>query len=340
MELTLLLLAAAAVLVTIIATLRPIGLADHNASYVADFTSASHLKVGETVRVAGVEVGQVTGIDLTAQDLAEVHFRVSSEVPVSSTTKVAIRYLDLAGNRYLALDRGATDGTPQGSATIPVARTTPALDINDLLNGFRPLLRGLNGADLNALSLEIVQTLQGDGNGFGNLMAHTASLTQGLAARSNLISEVIGNLNGSIGLFADRHIQLEGLIASLSSLSGGLAADRVSITESISHIDDMTALTASLLSEARPSIKADVAQLGAIATTLSSQYGHDQIAYALNELPGKLARLSSTASYGSWFNYYICGVRIVTSASARGIDPVLAHLLEQIHLVDSAARCR
>lgn len=339
-QLSVLVLAAATVLVTIIATLHPIGLGAKSVSYAADFTSASHLKVGETVRVAGVEVGAVTSVEVTDNDLARVRFSVEADVPVSTTTHVAIRYLDLAGNRYVALDPGATPGTSQGAGVIPTTRTTPALDINELLNGFKPLFQGLSGADLNTLSLEIVQTLQGDGAGFGTLMAHTASLTQGLATRTQLIGQVIGNLNSSLGVFADRHVQLEGLITSLSSLTTGLAADRVSIGESISHIDDMTGLMASLFSRARPALQSDIGLLGRIAATLSSTYGHGQIAYAMDKLPDKLARLTSTAAYGSWFNYYICGVRVRISAQAQALDPALASVLEKIHLVDSSKRCQ
>ena len=59
----------------------------------------------------------------------------------------------------------------------------------------------------------------------------------------------------------------------------------------------------------------------------------------MNHLPDKLARLSATASYGSWFNYYVCGVRITTGTGGAAIDPVVKSIVEQLHLVDTSPRC-
>src|SRR5260221_10882483 len=54
---------------------------------------------------------------------------------------------------------------------------TCALPISTLLNGFKPLFKALTPADVNKLSYEIIQTLQGEGGTVNSLLAHTASLT-------------------------------------------------------------------------------------------------------------------------------------------------------------------
>ena len=57
-------------------------------------------------------------------------------------SRAVIRYDDLIGGRYLALEEGA-GGTKKLNPgdTIPLARTSPALDLDALIGGFRPLFR-------------------------------------------------------------------------------------------------------------------------------------------------------------------------------------------------------
>ena len=330
---------AVAITVTIAATIRPFGAQSARSTYRAVFASASRLEPGDDVRVAGVGVGKVRAVSVTADAKAEVTFDVDRDLPLTTSSRMEIRYLDLAGNRYLAVVNG-TGGTRQSTtAVIGPDRTQPALDLDDLLDGFKPLLVALSPNDVNSLTLDIVRTLQGDGSTVRELIARTASLTTGLARRDQLIGSVVRNLNLAVGSVADRHTQLEELIGQLRLLAGGLAADRSSVGEAIGHIDTMTALSADLLKRARPSTKADIAALRRVAETLSSPTGHAEIDHALTHLPDKLARLAATASYGSWFNYYVCGVRVTLGAGFPLLDEMINAQLQQLHAVDTSPRC-
>ncbi|WP_183407027.1 MCE family protein [Nocardioides marmorisolisilvae] len=331
---------ALVVTVTIAATIRPFGSHTATTGYRAVFTSASRLVPGDDVRVAGVAVGKVTGVSVTPDAKAEVSFTVAKDLPLLTTSRAEIRYLDLAGNRYLAVTEG--DGGPQQSPrrVIGTDRTQPALDLDDLLDGFKPLLVALSPSDVNKLTLDIVRTLQGDGSTVQHLIAKTASLTTGLAERDQLINDVVQNLNGAVGSIADHHTQLEELIGQLRQLAGGLASQRTDVGAAIGHIDELTRLSTTLLARGRPSIKADIAALQAVMETLSSPTGHAEIDHALNHLPDKLRRLTATAAYGSWFNYYVCGVRIHLATGVPATDNWLTAALEQVHVVDTAKRCQ
>lgn len=333
--------AALAITLTIAATIRPFGTSVDRTAYTALFDSASRLEPGDDVRVAGVAAGKVTGVSVTREGKAEVRFDLDSDLPLTTASRMEVRYLDLAGNRYLAVVGGDGDrAARQGSETvIGTDRTQPALDLDDLLDGFKPLLVALSPEDVNSLTLDIVQTLQGDGSSVRSLIARTASLTTGLAERDELIGSVVTNLNGALGSVADRHDQLEELIGQLRSLAGGLAADRTSVGDALGHIDTLTRLSADLLSRARPSTRADIAALRRIAETLSSPTGRAEIDHALDHLPDKLARLSATATYGSWFNYYVCGVRVKIGSGFPLLDAMLGDELQNLHVIDTSERC-
>lgn len=332
---------ALAITVTIAATIQPFGSPTPRRTYAAVFASASRIEPGDDVRVAGVAVGKVKGVSVTADAHARVTFDVDADLPLTTGSRAEVRYLDLAGNRYLAVvDADHTKPLQPAGQPIGIDRTQPALDLDDLLDGFKPLLVALSPGDVNSFTLDIVRTLQGDGSTVQSLIARTASLTTGLAERDRLITSVIGNLNVAVGSISDRHTKLEELIGQLRVLAGGLAKDKDTVGDAIGHLDTLTAITADLLTKARPSTKADIAALGKVAQTLASPLGHAEIDHALTHLPDKLARLTATASYGSWFNYYVCGVRVTLGAGFPLIDKFIDEQLRQIHVVDTAARCK
>ena len=91
-----------------------------------------------------------------------------------------------------------------------MTRTTPALDLTVLFNGFKPLFQALSPADINKLSYEIVQVFQGEGGTLESLLAHTASVTSTLADRDQVIGDLIDNLNEVLDHLGDRDEQLSG----------------------------------------------------------------------------------------------------------------------------------
>jgi virulence factor Mce-like protein len=279
-------------------------------TYHAIFTDAAGVLSGDDVRVAGVRVGEVKKISLYQGHLAEVTFTVAKDGPFSAgmprSTLAQIRYRNLIGQRYVSLAEGpGTQGDllPPGG-TIPVTQTQPALDLTTLFNGFRPLFRVLEPADVNRLAFQIVQTLQGEGGTVNSLLAHVASLTNTIADRDKIIGDVIDNLNQVLGTIDERRAQLGQLIGQLQSFVTGVAGDRQAIFDSLSEINDLTGVTSDLLLEARPSLKNDIAGLNKLAGTLADNGG--AVDTALRRTPDRLNRLARASSYGSWFNFYLC----------------------------------
>ncbi|MQA84395.1 MAG: MCE family protein [Streptosporangiales bacterium] len=277
-------------------------------SYRAAFSDVTGLIDGDDVRIAGVRVGEVTDIEVYQRDKALVTFTVQDEVPLGKSTRAAIRYRTLVGQRYMALYEG-----PGGPATrlpdngmIPMAQTQPPLDLTVLLNGFKPLFRALSPEQVNRLAYEIIQVLQGEAGTVNSLLAHVASLTNTLADRDAVIGSLIDNLNQVLATLNERDERLSQLIAQLQTLVSGLSADRDAIGDALVNINDLAGATQGLLRESRPAIDADVEQLLKLSTTLDKN--EEIIDGWLNRLPGKLNMINRTASYGSWFNFYLCGL--------------------------------
>ena len=74
--------------------------------YRAIFSNASSLEKGDDVRVAGVSVGEVKKVEHHERSQAMITFRVKSDVPLTTASRAEIRFLNLVGDRYLALEQG------------------------------------------------------------------------------------------------------------------------------------------------------------------------------------------------------------------------------------------
>ncbi|MFJ8633715.1 MCE family protein [Streptomyces sp. NPDC093568] len=293
--------------------------------YHAVFSDVTGLEEGDDIRVAGVRVGEVEGIRIKDRTLAEVTFTVSRDRPLPATTGAVVRYRNLVGQRYIALTEGVGDGSRllRPGGTIPLSRTQPALDLNALLNGFKPLFAALSPKDVNQLATEIIKTLQGEGGTVNSLLVHTASLTSTLADRDRLIGSVIDNLNTVLETLDKRGSRFSGLLKQLRRVVSGLAADREPIGRSLVSIGDLTEATSGLLKDARPPLKDDIAELTELTGTLNEN--EETVEGVLKRLPNKLNELTGTASYGSWFNFYLCDFdgRIVLPKTKRVLTPDL-----------------
>jgi phospholipid/cholesterol/gamma-HCH transport system substrate-binding protein len=276
--------------------------------YSATFTDASGLLPGDDVRIAGVVVGSVDEVAIVDRRLAKVEFSVAATQPVPASATAAILYKNLIGQRFLSLGQGAgpTGAMLKAGDTIPVGHTRAPLNLTTLFNGFQPLFAALDPQQINALSMEIVQVLQGEGGTVEALLASTSSLTSAIADRDQVIGQVVDNLDQVLQTINARDDELSDLVTSLRQLVSGLNADRQPIGQAISSIGDLTQVTAGLLSDARPDLRSDIAALGDLSNQLDA--GGPTIEKYLQTAPGKLNTIARAASYGSWFQFYLCGV--------------------------------
>ena len=273
--------------------------------YHALFVDATGVVKGDDVRIAGVKVGSVDNIEVKDRTRALVTFTVEEGTELNESTHAAIRYRNLVGQRYISLtqDVGDAAAIDEGD-TIPVEQTSPALDLTVLFNGFKPLFQALSPDDVNKLSYEVVQVFQGEGGTLESLLGHTASITQTLAARDQVIGDLIDNLDYVLDHVADRDDQLSNLITSFRTLVGGLKDDREAILTSLDGISELSVQTAELIKGIRPSFVEDVKQLRRFAGNVDRNKA--ELDRALQVLPIKLQKVGRTAIYGSWFNFYLC----------------------------------
>ena len=294
--------------------------------YTADFTDVSGLEVGDFVRVAGVEVGQIEKISVNDDAVAVVQFTTDSSVILTEGTEAAIRWENPIGDRYMALLEGPGNSKRLNPKDpIPVARTRPALDLDTLLGGFRPLFRALNPQEVNTLSSALIQAFQGEGATIGSFLSQAAALTSTLADRDQLIGQVIVNLNTVLGSLGDQSNQLDGTVDSLSTLIKGLADRKTDITNAVAYTNASTATIADMLSQARAPFKSAVAQSDRVSSQILAD--HEYVDNLLNTLPDSYKTLSNLGKRGDFIPEYVCALSL--KLNGKGGQPVYVKLFDQ-----------
>jgi phospholipid/cholesterol/gamma-HCH transport system substrate-binding protein len=281
--------------------------------YSAVFADVSRLKTGQSVRVAGIRVGTVNGVSLRPDKKVVVKFDADRNIVLTEGTRAAVRYLNLVGDRYLELvdGPGSTRRLP-ADGQIPVDRTAPALDLDLLLGGLKPVVQGLNARDVNALTSALLQVFQGQGGTLESLFAHTTSFSNALADNDQTVQQLIDNLNTVVAYIDKEGGNFSAAIDRLQRLVSGLSDDRDTIGAAIDSLDKGTASLADLLTSARPPLSGTIEQLSRLAPTLAAD--NDRIDAAIAKAPKNYRKLVRLGVAGATIPYYICQLEL------RGTD--------------------
>jgi phospholipid/cholesterol/gamma-HCH transport system substrate-binding protein len=294
--------------------------------YSANFTNVTGLKKGDFVRIAGVEIGKVEALNINPDQTVRVQFSASDAAQLTEGTRAVIRYDNVIGGRFVALEEGpgGLSRLAPGEA-IPVSRTAPALDLDSVIGGFKPLFQALNPEQVNDLSGQLEAALGGQGPTIGSFLNQAAALTNTLADRDQLISEVVTNLDSVLGTLGDQSGQLDKAVTNLSQLVEGLNARKTDISNAFADTNAAAATVADLLVQARPPLQKVVHETNRVATIAITD--HEYLDTIINTLPDKYKALSRQGMYGDYFSFYLCD--LVLKLNGKGGQPVYVKVAAQ-----------
>jgi phospholipid/cholesterol/gamma-HCH transport system substrate-binding protein len=314
--LSMVLLLGTALIVVVFGELR----FDRTSSYSAEFSNGSGLRDGQFIRAAGVEIGKVQKVRLVdGGRRAQVEFSVDHGVTLYQSTTAQIRYADLVGGRYVELNRGEGQGTDQilpPGGFIPASRTAPALDLDALIGGFKPLFRSLDPEKVNTIASAIVTVFQGQGGTINDILDQTAQLTSRIAERDQAIGEVVKNLNIVLDTAVRHRRDLDQTVDNFEKLITGLNSHADPLAAGIAHISDAAGTVADLLADNQTALHDTVDYLNGIQQPLVDERG--RVDDLLTKLPPAVNLVGRAAgTYGGFINFYVCDITL----KINGLQP-------------------
>ncbi len=185
-------------------------------SLEARFDDVAGLHGGDTVKLAGVGVGRVTGIDVD-QGRAVVRFEVDADVPLPADTTVAVRWRNLIGERYLWLEPGRS-GRMLGDGDT-VDRAESVVDLGQLVNQLAPLARAVSPDQINRILSTLLQAFEGNEASFDGLLTDLDAVLAALAERDDTIAQLLDDYGAITGAIASRDAQIDQMVQNLVSIA-------------------------------------------------------------------------------------------------------------------------
>ena len=289
-------------------------------TYSAEFSNGSGLRPGQFVRAGGVEVGKVANVALTDNgQRALVTLSVDKSLPLYQSTNAQIRYADLIGNRFVNLDRGTGEGSDRvlsPGGFIPLAHTSPALDLDALIGGFKPLFKALDPEKVNNIATSLVTVFQGQGGTISDILTQTAQLTSTLADHDQAIGEVITNLNTVLGTVAKHQQEFDSTVNNFEILITGLKNRADPLSGAVADISNASGTLASLLRDDRPLLQSTTSAIETIQQPFAD--GPEKLDALLAAYPAAATLIGRTGGiYGDFQNFYLCDIKL----KLNGLQP-------------------
>jgi phospholipid/cholesterol/gamma-HCH transport system substrate-binding protein len=278
-------------------------------AYKARFHEVSGLRSGDDVRVAGVQVGKITSVEVDPSTLntALVGFTLRTDQPLRDNAELVMRYQNLLGQRYLSLVQPKEHGPVMpANSTVPLSRTSDGFDLTELLNGFRPLFDVLKPEDVNKLTESVIKVLQGEGGTVADLLAQTAQLTNFLADRDQLFGAVFDKLTPVLVDLAGQGDELRDTVKSLSEFMAGLADERKTFGKTISDISKVVDTTDEFLGDIRRPATTDVTKTQSLLHMYAAEA--PLFGQSIDSLSSLMESLGRVVSYRNGLTNYFCAL--------------------------------
>lgn len=269
--------------------------------YSAAFTEAGGLRDGDDVRIAGVKVGDITGVDLEGSHV-RVDFRVTEDVSFGPDTAASVRIKTLLGEKFVALEpRGS--GQMEEGTQIPLERTVSSYDV---ITAFSDLTRTTERIDTDQLaaSLDVLATEFADTpENVRTALDGLSRLSRTIASRDEKLRELLRSANSVTGTVAEQNEAVDRLIKDADLLVAELDRRREAIHTLFTNTNALAKQVTGLVRDNRAELRPALEELKKVLATLQK---HEADLQATIEAMAPFTRLfANTLGNGRWFDTYI-----------------------------------
>lgn len=267
----------------------------------AYFAEAGGLKVGNEVRVAGVKVGKVTGIDLQG-DRVEVTFRTKG-VDLGDQTAAAVRVKTLLGQKYLALDPA---GSGSLDAPIPVARTTTPYDVNAALSDLASTVDEIDTVQLEQSLDTLSEAFADTPQSVRAMVSGLTDLSRTISTRDEELVSLFSQTQQVTGTLAERNEEIGALIEDGDALLTELARRREAVNAMLTGTARLGTQVRGLVADNERQLRPALAKLDRVTAIL--QRNQANLDDALAKVGPYYRMLTSALGNGRWVDAYLCGL--------------------------------
>jgi phospholipid/cholesterol/gamma-HCH transport system substrate-binding protein len=255
--------------------------------YHAAFSEAGGLQPGNEVRVAGVKVGKVTGVDLEGSRV-RVDFRVDeSGVELGDRTAATIRIKTVLGQKYLSLEPAGGGQIDEGFE-IPLSRTAAPFDVQDAVGGLAETVDKIDTTQLATAFSTIAETFRDSPAEVSASLTGLSRLSTTIASRDEQLTALLGRTRTVTGVLAERDTEFQRLVA-----DGNLLVSTTQLS------NELVGLVADNRAQLEPALK----ELRKVVAILEAN--QTQIDQSVPRMARFVEAFSNVLGSGRWFDTYV-----------------------------------
>ncbi|WP_018654819.1 MCE family protein [Actinomadura flavalba] len=294
--------AFAVIIVTLLVAmnLRSIPFLTGGTTHTAAFAEAAGLRSGEEVRVAGVKVGQVTGMELE-RGRVKVTFRVDDDnVRLGSLTRAEIKIKTVLGSHFLALD-------PRGGGTlsrqIPVERTTVPFEVVPAISELTERVEKIDHAQVAKSFNTLSDTFENSPQEIRASLQGLRRLSDTVASRDDELHELAGKARNVSQLLADRNQDFAKLIQDGDKILAAVQARRDVIHQLLVNTVVFSQQVNALIRENNAQLRPMLNNLQAVSRVLLKN--QDNLDRTLELFAPFARQFTDVTGTGRWFDAWI-----------------------------------
>jgi phospholipid/cholesterol/gamma-HCH transport system substrate-binding protein len=279
----------------------------NGSTYEAEFSEAAGLRTDDEVRVAGIKVGEVTGVELDSDnegDRVLVTFRVE-DTWVGDHTTAAIKIKTLLGRKFLAL-HPTGDHEQDPDVRIGLDRTVTPYDVTQAFEGLADTAGAIDTAQLADSFRTISDTFADSPAHVRSALDGLTSLSRTISSRDDQLAELLSNTRRITSTLAGTNDEFDKLLDDGELLLTELAGRRDAIHDLLTGTTDLAKQLSGLVADNSEQLDGALTQLETVTDVLT-RYGA-QLDRSL-QLAGPYFRVINNATgSGRWIDTYVCGL--------------------------------
>ena len=181
--------------VVLVETLNGWQFYQHGYRISALFDTVQELKVGDSVKMAGVEVGRVEKIALE-NNKVRVTLKLNSGTVVKTDSQATIRFTGLMGQNFVAIDFGSPDAPKAVDGAVLATMEQPDLNaimskLNDAATGIQNLTKSFTGDTINNLLGPLTDFIRQNSGHLGGSISNIEAISGQIASGQGTVGKLI-----------------------------------------------------------------------------------------------------------------------------------------------------
>jgi phospholipid/cholesterol/gamma-HCH transport system substrate-binding protein len=161
----------------------------------SSFKTAQELKKGDLVKMAGVEIGRVEGIELVASR-AKVTMKIQGKYEIKTDSKAVIKFTGLMGQNFVSVENGTSDApklAPGGSLDTIEQPDLSAImvKLENVASGVEGLTKSFSAENMSTLLGPITDFMKQNSTNLGEIFKNTRSVTEQIAQGKGTVGKLI-----------------------------------------------------------------------------------------------------------------------------------------------------